>query len=308
VVRDGYALLRHILPANIDLRLDIEPDAGVVRADAAAVEQVLLNLATNARDAMPNGGTLDMTVRGVRLDGPLTSATGTIGPGAFVCVSVSDTGTGMDERTRAQIFQPFFTTKELGKGTGLGMPMVQGLVIQHGGAIVVESAPGKGTTMRLYFPALAERVARRSIYTGEFAAAGAKHPVPRGTEHILVVDDEDGLRRASTRGLERLGYTVYAAENGEEGLRLLREHAGRIALVVSDTMMPRMDGFALYRAAKGEQPYVPFIFASGYPPTEFARAAEVPAEVPFITKPWAFQDFARIVRLVLDNPVQGDAP
>ncbi|MEK7668953.1 MAG: ATP-binding protein [Gemmatimonadota bacterium] len=304
VVQDGGTLMRRILPESIDIRLDVEPDAGVVQADAAAVEQILLNLATNARDAMPHGGTLTLSVHGVRLDAPLPTATGPIGPGAFVCAVVSDTGTGMDERTRARIFEPFFTTKEVGKGTGLGMSMVQGLVTQLGGAIAVESELGKGTTMRLFFPMLAERVARKSIFTGDLVAARAPQPVPKGTEQVLLVEDEDGLRRASKRGLERLGYTVHAAADGEEGLQLLRAHAGQIALVISDTLMPRMDGFALYRAVTREWPGVRFMFASGYPVAELAGAGEIPINVPFIAKPWAFQDFARIVRQVLDSPIE----
>jgi PAS domain S-box-containing protein len=301
-VQNAHALMRRILPESIDLRLDVAPDAGIVQADEGAVEQILLNLATNARDAMPHGGTIALSVRRVHLDAPLRTAAGPVGPGTFVCAVVSDTGTGMDERTLARIFEPFFTTKEVGKGTGLGMAMVQGLITQLGGAIAVESTVGRGTSMQLYFPAVTQALPRRSIYTGDFAAACAPQAQPRGTEQLLLVEDQDALRRASKRGLEKLGYTVHAAADGEEALLVLRGCSGRLALVISDTLMPKMDGFALYHAVKREWPEVRFMFASGYPPGELAEAGEVPNDVPFIAKPWAFADFARIVRQVLDSP------
>ncbi|MEK6768481.1 MAG: ATP-binding protein [Gemmatimonadota bacterium] len=302
VVRDAHALLRRIVPENIEVLLETDDGVRLVLADAAAVGQIVLNLATNSRDAMPHGGRLRLSVHPARFDAPQPVAAGSLAPGDYVCLAVSDTGTGMDPQTLVRIFDPFFTTKPLGKGTGLGMAMVHGLVTQLGGAIAMTSEPGRGTTTSIYFPALAAG-AEPVMTTGEVLLARAREGLRGGTEQILIVEDEDALRRASKRVLERLGYTAHLATDGEEGLRILRERAGEIALVISDTVMPKMDGFALYHAVRKEAPRVRFMFASGYQVEDLADKGDIPLDVPYIAKPWTFAEYAHKVRQVLDSPV-----
>src|SRR5947209_9948675 len=257
VVVDLSALLRRILPADVEVVIAGGVGLPEVRADVHAVEQILFNLATNARDAMPNGGVLRIETTRVELTEERRLACGAPALGEYGCLYVGDTGVGMDDATRRRMFEPFFTTKPAGRGTGLGLATVYGLVKQHGGGIEVDTALGNGTRFRLYFPVAgqdATSAARRR--SGEPEGRG-------GSETVLVVEDDDQLRRSAKRILEDAGYQVVTAADGQEALEALRHTAG-IRLVFSDLVMPRLGGRALYDAARREGQSVPFLFASGY--------------------------------------------
>jgi len=289
-VAEGVPMLRRLVPEGVEIVADVPDEAVVAQADLNAVTHILANLTANARDAMPGGGTVRIGVGHVRHEGGAGPA---LPPGEYVLVTVGDTGTGMDDATRARIFDPFFTTKPPGAGTGLGMPMVLRLVEAQGGAITVTSAPGAGTTVRLYF---------RTASRPEPAPAVAERaPIRGGDEMILLVEDDEALRRAEQRALERLGYQVLVAADGLEALEVLRRHAAEVKLVVSDSSMPRLTGRELYATIRREGMSVPFLFASGYGPGESPDGSVPEAEAPYLPKPWTLEDLADKVRQVLDR-------
>ena len=291
LVRDLSGFLRRILPADVEIVTRDGEGLPDVRADAHATEQILFNLATNARDAMPDGGVLRLETGLVDLSEEQRQTCGAQRAGAHVCLAVEDTGVGMDAVTRARMFEPFFTTKEKGKGTGLGLATVYGLVKQHGGGIEVDSEPGKGTRFRIYFP-LAEHAAVPAL-------KGAGEPEARGgSETVLVVEDDDQLRRSAKRVLEEAGYQVLTAADGLEALEALRHTTG-VRLVLSDLVMPRLGGRALYDAARREGHTVPFLFASGYSDPD--RAASLDPSIPLLHKPWTEQDLLTRLRDILDR-------
>ena len=232
LIEASARVLRHVLPESIDLRLAVDPATPVVRTDPAAIEQILLNLATNARDAMSGVGLLEIRT---------SAAGGMSAPGETgTLLEVRDSGAGMDSATRERLYEPFFTTKPQGEGTGLGMTMVYSLVQQHGGTIAVESTPGRGTTVRILFPAaeLQEETTPVPLVDAE-----------RGRGTVLVVEDEDALRRAAQRLLERHGYEVLLSVDGEEALTVVEAHGSRITVILSDVVMPRRSGTSLYEEA-----------------------------------------------------------
>ena len=291
LVGDLSGFLRRILPADVEIITASEEDLPDVRADVHATEQILFNLVTNARDAMPDGGVLRIETRRVHLTEDQRQTWGSVRAGEHVCLSVGDTGIGMNEETRAHMFEPFFTTKPAGKGTGLGLATVYGLVKQHGGGIDVDSEPGKGTRFRIYFPSadgVAPAVPRRA----------AVADVRGGRETILVVEDDDQLRRSVKRILEAAGYQIVTAADGLEALEALRQTAG-VQLVFSDLVMPRLGGPALYDAARREGHTTPFLFASGY--SDPARAANLDPAVPLLHKPWTEPDLLERIRNILDH-------
>jgi len=291
LVGDLSGFLRRILPADVEIVSASEEDLPDVRADVHATEQILFNLVTNARDAMPDGGVLRIETRRVHLTEDQRQAWGSVRAGEHVCLSVGDTGVGMDEETRTHMFEPFFTTKPAGKGTGLGLSTVYGLVKQHGGGIDVDSEPGKGTRFRIYFP------------TADGVAAAVR-PLPGvvevrgGLETILVVEDDDQLRRSVKRILEAAGYQIVTAADGLEALEALRQTTG-VRLVFSDLVMPRLGGRALYDAARREGHATPFLFASGYSDPD--RAASLDPSVPLLHKPWTEEDLLGRIRAILDR-------
>jgi CheY-like chemotaxis protein len=266
-----------------------------VRADVHAAEQILFNLAANARDAMPDGGVLRFETSRVHLTEEQRHACGALRAGEHVCLAVDDTGIGMDATTRARMFEPFFTTKPAGQGTGLGLATVYGLVQQHGGGIDVHSEPGKGTRFRIYFPIATEPATATRRVAGEVEVRG-------GSETVLVVEDDHQLRRSAKRILEEAGYQVLTAADGLEALEALRQTTG-IRLVFSDLVMPRLGGRALYDAARREGYTVPFLFASGYAASD--RAAGLDPSVPLLHKPWTTSDLLGRLREILDR--EGDA-
>jgi len=293
VVRDTTALLRRFLPESISLKLDA-PAPAPVHADPSALEQILINLATNARDAMPSGGTLDVAVSRPTLDEVYLASLGaTVPSGEFVCVTVRDTGSGMDERTRQRMFEPFFTTKPPHQGTGLGMAMVYGLIKQHRGLLNVYSEPGKGTAVRVYLPAAGDQAAG--------APAEPARSLRGGTETILVVEDEEMIRGSTRRILERLGYRVILAGDGEEALAFLRARKERVHLVLSDVVMPRVSGRHLHEAIRREGLDVGFIFTSGYSALDARESAALDPAVPYLPKPWSAVELADSIRDVLDR-------
>ncbi|GJG86170.1 hypothetical protein tb265_13510 [Gemmatimonadetes bacterium T265] len=262
-------LLGRVLGAEVELRLALAPEAAPVLADPGQLEQVLLNLAVNARDAMPGGGVLSIGTRHVAV---AEGAAGDLTPGCYVAVDVRDTGVGMDAATRARIFEPFFTTKPAGQGTGLGLAMVYGIVAQTGGRVTVDSAPGRGTTFSIYLPALAPPApaaappARGADPAPERPGAA---PAPDGAgTTVLVVDDEAAVRGAAARVLARRGYTVLEAGDGVEALGVAERYAGPVHLLLSDVRMPGMDGRELARRFRVARPEARVLLMTGYPGSE----------------------------------------
>jgi signal transduction histidine kinase/CheY-like chemotaxis protein len=294
LVRDLSVMLHRLLPETIDVGVMADGDVPQVLADPGAVEQILFNLATNARDAMPRGGALRIAVDQRQLDERFRDAMGDGRPGLYACLSVSDTGAGMDPAVLEHMFEPFFTTKPPGIGTGLGMAMVYGLVRQHGGLVDIESEPGRGTTVRVYFPAAARADAA--------PARPRVSPPPGvgGTETVLLVEDEDGIRRVAQRALERAGYRVLTAADGVEGLKMFGAHSKEIHLVVSDVVMPRCGGPELRDAVRKTGQAVPFLFMSGYAARGAGSTENLDLEAPVLHKPWSVADLLGRVRQVLD--------
>jgi PAS domain S-box-containing protein len=287
-------LARRVVPEDVEVSVQVDTPSSVIRADPVAVEQMLMNLVTNARDAMAGGGTLRLTVGRGRLDEEHFKTHGWGEPGEYVTMSVSDSGAGMDRATLQHIFEPFFTTKPVGQGTGLGMSMVYGLVKQHGGFISVYSEPGRGTTVRVYFPSVEEPAGEHRV---------APSPRPRGGhETILLVEDDASLRRTATRVLEKHGYTVVTATDGEDALGLVRSRPAAPDLIISDVVMPRTSGPQLLAALKAAGATPRMLFTSGYTARDVHERSMLERDVPFLAKPWTIDDLLRKVRDVLDQP------
>ena len=294
LVTDFARLARRLVPEDVDVAVQVDATRSVVRADPGAVEQILMNLVTNSRDAMPAGGTLRLVVADGALDEEYCRAHGWGTPGEYVVLTVADTGAGMDARTQQHIFEPFFTTKPVGQGTGLGMAMVYGLVKQHGGFINVYSEPGLGTTVRIYFPVAAEA-----------AGAARAAPVPEireGRETILLVEDDATLRRTAKRVLEKFGYTVITATDGFDALNLIQTRPTPADLIISDVVMPHTSGPQLLSALRQAGAAPRMLFTSGYAARDVQERATLDRGVPFLPKPWTIAELLRKVREVLDAP------
>jgi CheY-like chemotaxis protein len=254
-----------------------------------------MNLVVNARDAMPNGGKLTIATNNVTLDDNYTHTHTGASPGDYVMLSVSDTGTGMTDEVKARLFEAFFTTKLKGKGTGLGLATCQTIVQQSGGHIGVDSEVGKGTTFKIYFPRVEQplEVAVRPIQTG---------PLPRGTETLLIVEDDPSVRHLAAGVLEAQGYNVLRANNGQDGLRVAREHKGSpIRLVVTDVVMPLMGGKVMAEWLKTTYPDLKILFTSGYTDDAIAQHGVLEPGVAFLPKPHTPAALARKVREMLDK-------
>ncbi len=298
IVSDTEKMLRRLIGEDVQLVAALEPGLGRVKADPGQIEQVLMNLAVNARDAMPQGGRLTLTTANVELSPEEAAAEPGARPGPHVLLAVSDTGTGMDEDTRKHIFEPFFTTKEPGKGTGLGLATVYGIVTQSGGHVAVATEVGRGTTFRIYLPRVEE------------APAAAPAPVaggmPTGTETVLLVEDEEGVRLLARHVLAACGYTVLVAGEGREALRLCERHRAPIPLLVSDVVMPQMGGRQLAECLHGLHPEMKILYLSGYTDDAIVRHGVHEAEVAFLRKPFTPEALARKVRELLDQPPRRD--
>jgi two-component system NtrC family sensor kinase len=294
-VVDGLAdMIRTAVPENIRIRIRAERPAGTVRADPSTLDQIVLNLVTNSRDAMPEGGTLGIEVMAQELDEVYCETHPGVKPGPYACISVSDTGIGMSEEVRARVFEPFFTTKPVGVGTGLGLAMVYGLAKQQGGSVWVYSEPGQGTTIKVFFPIVDDPA-------GQSAGTASDAKSLDGTETVLLVEDEPGVRTAAERTLRRHGYSVITAENGQQALDVYERQGVAIDLVISDVVMPKMDGRRLLEALRARDPRVKIILASGYSGGAAPSTEEMEGRVPLLRKPWDVTSLLTAVRHALDS-------
>ncbi len=291
VLGDMENMLRRIIGEDIELVWAPESALGVIRADPGQLEQVLMNLVVNARDAMPDGGRLTIETSNVEIDEAYVALHVAVRPGPYVVLSVSDTGSGMDEATRTHIFDPFFTTKDKGKGTGLGLSTVQGIVAQSGGNIWVYSEPGQGTTFKVYLP----RELEASMVP---ASERLPTPVRTGTETILVVEDEGALRRVARRILGAAGYTVLTASGGAEAISLCAQHD--VDLLLTDMVMPSMSGTELAQKLADTRPSLRVLYTSGYSDEGLVNQGVLEPGVHFLPKPFTAADLVRKVREVLD--------
>ena len=300
VVGRTERLLQRLVGAEVALVTRLAAGTAAVRADPGHIEQVVMNLAVNARDAMPAGGRLLIETAVVELDETAVRDDPAARPGWYVMLAVRDTGVGMDPQTKARIFEPFFTTKEVGKGTGLGLATVYGIVQQSGGLIRVESEPGQGTTFKVYLPKIDEAAA--AFETGTTAPRQAA--APRGSEVVLVVEDSDPLRAFGREVLELQGYTVLEAPDGPAALAVANTHGDHIDLLVSDVGLPGMNGRELAGRLTTQRPRLKVLFTSGHP-AEVLERYGIEARHPYLQKPFTLDALARKVREVLDGGLTG---
>ncbi len=318
VVGDLRMLVDRLTSTNVKLDIDYGRDLWPVKTDLSQFEQVLINLCVNARDAMPDGGTITISTRNVAADEVAGLNLRGLPAEDFVMVAVADTGTGMSQEIMDKIFEPFFTTKEVGKGTGLGLAMVYGIVTQSGGFIFPESEVGKGTTFRLFLPRFVPETPQQPVVVegelakpaaaGEGAAPATVQTQPEDVDLtgksavVLLVEDEEAVRRGGKRMLETRGYTVHEAGSGVEALEVMEELEGQVDIVVSDVVMPEMDGPTLLRELRKQYgPDLKFIFVSGYAEDAFAKNLPEDAKFGFLPKPFSLKQLAAAVREMLDS-------
>ena len=287
-------MLQRLIREDIHLKMVTAPNLWPIKGDPGQMEQVIMNLVVNARDAMPQGGILTMETANVNLDDGYFRDHGVESPaGGYVLFTVSDNGLGMDTETLSRVFDPFFTTKAKGKGTGLGLATVYGIIKQNNGFIWTYSEPGRGTTFKIYLPRCDEY---------ELAVEKEKAPAVslRGSETILIAEDDHPLRKMTRRMLERYGYRVIDAEDGKEALRVFHEYEGTIELLLTDVVMPDMSGPELAKRLSVVQPGLRVVYMSGYSDNAIARHGVLDADVNFIEKPFSHKTLAGKVRMVLD--------
>ncbi len=290
-------MLRRLIGEDIDLAFVPGPDLGQITADPTQITQVVMNLAVNARDAMPNGGKLTIETATVELDETYATRRMAVVPGEYVLLAVSDNGHGMDKATLDRVFEPFFTTKERGKGTGLGLATVYGIVKQSGGYIWCYSEPGKGTSFKVYLPCTKSRADRSTPVVRRPA-----QPPPAGSETVLLVEDEEMVRSLVCQVLKWYGYKVLEAENGEAAIRVAQNHQGPIHLLISDLVMPGMSALDMVKELAPPRPQMRLIFMSGYTDHAAVRHQLAAGDVPYIQKPFAPDRLAHKVREVLNSP------
>ncbi len=297
VIESFGRILRRTIRENISIKTRLDPNSGCVMADPTQIEQVVLNLALNAQDAMPRGGTLEFEASGVEMDQIWAARSDGLRPGRYLRLAVSDDGSGMDAETQSHIFEPFFSTKEAEKGTGLGLSTVYGIVRQLEGGIEVHSTPGKGTNFVILLPCTDSAKA----YPGHPGVSNA--PLSRGTETILVAEDNDMVRELAIDVLCRHGYSVLDASGPERALSLLEDPACAASLLLTDLVMPGMDGRELYRRALAIRPGLKVVYMSGYAEHLVERFGLMDESVPFLRKPFSVAGLTRRVREVLDGPL-----
>jgi CheY-like chemotaxis protein len=296
VVLEIEKMLCRLIGEHIDLKTTLASGLGDVRVDPNQIEQILMNLAVNARDAMPEGGTLTISTNNIELDSNYARRHLTVIPGPYVTLSVTDSGVGMSPEVKARLFEPFFTTKERGKGTGLGLSTVYGIVRQSGGDIAITSELGKGTCVQIHLPRV-----QATAETG--SAKIPAHQIPKGNETILVVEDEETLRQMVSTVLREQGYSVLEAFNGEDALRIANQQNGhRIGLVLTDVLMPRMGGKELSDRLRDRWPGLKVLFVSGYTENNFPLNGVLEEGVAFLSKPFTLAGLAMKVREFLDSP------
>jgi CheY-like chemotaxis protein len=293
VVTGLEGMLARLLGADVELETKLAADLGVTRADPGQIEQVVVNLAINARDAMPRGGRLRIETANAKLDADFAAAHVGAVPGEYLMVAVSDDGDGMDDATLARIWEPFFTTKPQGRGTGLGLSTVYGIVKQTGGSIWAYSEPGRGSTFKVYLP----RIWEQAEASNEPAAA----PRLVGSETVLLVEDEDIVRSLVGEMLEGAGYTVISAADAAEAERLAAEHTGSIELLMTDVVMPGMSGPVLAERLLPERPGLRVLFTSGYTEDAITARTALSEGTAFLSKPFTAADLAEKLRSLLDD-------
>ncbi|OGF67681.1 MAG: hypothetical protein A2Y62_11170 [Candidatus Fischerbacteria bacterium RBG_13_37_8] len=293
VVADTDNILNRLISEHIEMMTILDPTLKQVNANPTQIVQVLMNLAVNARDAMPHGGLLTICTANVSLDEAYSRRHPGATPGPYVMISVSDTGHGMDANVQAHIFEPFFTTKEKGKGTGLGLSAVYGIVKQSGGHIEVESAPGKGSTFKIYFPC-AEGILEVPRPPPDLT------DLPRGTETILVVEDEEAVRSFICKVLRSMGYRILEGCNGVEALKISKKYHDPIHLLLTDVIMPRLSGSELAKLLLAQRPELKILLISGYTDGEIGSYSDITADMPLLQKPFSTAILARLVRKILD--------
>jgi two-component system cell cycle sensor histidine kinase/response regulator CckA len=310
VLADLRMLLARLVGTSVTLNVDHGRDLWPVKADLGQFEQVIVNLSVNARDAMPEGGGLTIRSRNVLEEECPSFGHRELVPADYVMIEVEDSGTGIAPDVLKKVFEPFFTTKEVGKGTGLGLSMVYGIIKQTGGFIFCESEPGKGTGFRILLPRHVNETqpVQADQQPGSSAAAA---PVAKpaqeavrdlsGSATVLLVEDEDAVRMGGMRALTSRGYTVHEASSGVEALEIYHELEGRIDIVVSDVVMPEMDGPTLLGELRKLQPDIKFIFVSGYAEDAFARNLPADAQFGFLPKPFSLKQLATVVKEVLEK-------
>jgi signal transduction histidine kinase len=293
LVKSAVRMLRRVLPENISVAARCDRGTGRMCIDPGQLEQVIVNLAVNARDAMPDGGELVIGVRNVTLNGPSAGSAGKLSAGSYVLLAMSDTGCGMDAATAARVFEPFFTTKESSRGTGLGLSTVYGIVTGHGGHVTVYSEPDKGSVFKLYFP----RVADEETQLAEPAAAAT--PVTATSAAILVAEDDESVRNVLSTYLSGRGYQVLAAADPDEAEQMARSHRGEFELLVSDVTMPKRSGPELYQRLLAICPAIQALFISGYFKEGSPLLQRLPAETGFLQKPFSLSDLGKKIEEML---------
>jgi two-component system cell cycle sensor histidine kinase/response regulator CckA len=288
-------MLRRLIGEHIELITCPDPALGAIRADPNQLEQILLNLAINARDAMPGGGTLTIATHNVALSEDYAQLHVGVYPGPYALLAVSDTGVGMSAEVQAHLFEPFFTTKEVGKGTGLGLATIHGIVQQSEGHVEVSSEVGRGTTFRIYLPRLKQPSKGPSL-------AAADLPCPRGTETILLAEDEPGVRSLTQTVLESCGYTLLVATDGQKALDLAHQHQGPLQLLLTDVIMPQVNGRRLADLLRAVRPTLKVLYLSGYAQEAIGQQGVLEGSLPFLQKPFTPTTLARKVRELLDQP------
>ncbi len=287
-------MLRRLIGEDIVLETRLDSKLGLTRADQSQVEQIIMNLVLNSRDALPGGGKIVMETKGVHLGHKYCAQHEGLNPGRFVMIAVSDTGCGMDRETQERIFEPFFTTKRRGKGTGLGLSTVFGIVKQSEGHIEVESRPGKGSTFRIYLPqteaAAEERIAARKTTS-----------TPTGSESILIVEDDRAVRKMVSKTLKRLGYTVYEARTGVEALQICGRNNNSIRLLMTDVIMPEMNGCELAKRLVKHNPDTKVLYTSGYLENDTVNQIVLDESAGFLQKPFSPSDLAWKIRQALEG-------
>jgi CheY-like chemotaxis protein len=295
VLRSAKTMLARVLGEDIAVIVRLDADPGTVRVDPGQIEQVIVNLAINARDAMPEGGKLVIETADISLDALPVAHQGGGEPGCFVQLTVTDTGSGMDGDTLAQVFEPFFTTKEVGRGTGLGLSVAHGVVRQSGGQIVAESKPGAGSTFKVYLPCVEDEP--------EVVQPVTVNETVRGSETILMVEDDELVLDVQRRVLARCGYRVIATSSPEEAVEICRERDPSIDLLVTDVVMPGMNGRELARRVTELQPGARVLYVSGYAQPADAHGDTATAGSLLVEKPILSNTFARRVREAIQQPV-----
>jgi two-component system cell cycle sensor histidine kinase/response regulator CckA len=297
IVTDMGRMMKRLIGEDIELVSSLTQGLEPIKADPGQIEQVIMNLVVNARDAMPQGGKLTLETANVQLDEAYARAHVTVTPGPYVMLAVSDTGAGMDRETLTHLFEPFFTTKEIGKGTGLGLATVYGIVKQSGGNIWVYSEPGQGATFKIYFPAIQETI--------EVPSQAAPRAIPRGSETVLLVEDDVAVRKLASSILQRSGYIVLEAGGGPEALEIVAGHSGVISLLITDVVMPGMSGRDLSKRLSEIRPGLPVLFLSGYTSNAIVHHNVLDSGVNFLQKPFTPEGLAHKVREVLNTSAKG---